>query len=114
MTATRIQQHGLPCIHCMEAHSASLTWTKTGRPCLFCGACRSRSFLNSAAALRSVAVMLPVLHQILAKYEADPSYAEQHDKQHREYLAHITRMTAPASRTEHQVEELHAALEKTG
>lgn len=58
--------------------------------------------------------MMPVLHQILAKYQADPSYAEQHAKQHREYLAHITRMTAPAAYTEHQAEESHPVLERTG
>ena len=58
--------------------------------------------------------MMPVLQQILAKYAVDPSYLEQHERQHREYLAHITRMTAPAARTEHQVEESHVSLEKTG
>jgi transcription elongation factor Elf1 len=46
-----------PCLFCLKEGSASMKYTKTGKPTLFCGNCGTRVFINSEAAFKGLRLL---------------------------------------------------------
>ena len=54
------------CLHCLQPNGAELRVDKKNRPWTWCGHCRTRSFIHSAAGLRGIRLVAP---QLLAHYQ---------------------------------------------
>jgi len=58
-----------PCLFCLSENTMILQHTKTGKPSLWCGICRTRVFINSDAAFKGLQVFSGMMSQVRDAWE---------------------------------------------
>lgn len=87
------------CMFCLGIDMAEVRFDKRGKPFIYCHACNARAFLHGRHCLPGIALLEPMVRQLVQDAASDPALAETMRRQVDEFIAKLAARGVPTDRS---------------